>query len=137
MAQVPLFIDKVQDTLVSNDALTAKGITKKRVYRQYLPQVKDPEYPLITLSYEVQSTDVGLNVDSVKLYVQIQSQQFIDTYEMQTIVQNLLHLFTYADGNIIVYKCFNAGGPTVPFHDKDLNHWESSLEFDVEVGDAT
>ena len=137
MAQIPLFIDVIQDTLVADDSLITKGITKKRIYRQYVPQIKDPEYPLITLSYEVQFTDVGLDIDSIKLYVQIHTQDFTDTYEMQTIIQNLLHRFTYSDNSIIVYKCFNVGGPTVPFHNKDLNHWESSLEFDVEIGDAS
>jgi hypothetical protein len=137
MAQVSLFIDKIQDVLVADETLAGKGISKKRIYRQYLPQVKDPDLPLITLSYEVKYTDVGLNIDSVGLYIVIHSQEFIDTYEMQTTIQELLHGLTYADAMIIVYKCFNVGGPTVPFHDKELNHWESTLEFDVEVGDGS
>jgi len=136
MAQIPKFIDKIQGVLVVDPTLITKGIVKKRIYRQYLPQVKDPEYPLITLSYEVQFTDVALNIDSLKLYVQIHAIEFLDTYEMQTVVQGLLHRLMYSDSNIIVYKCFSAGGPTVPYFDKDLNHWESTLEFDVEVGDG-
>jgi hypothetical protein len=136
MAQASLFITEIKDILAADATLITKGITKQRIYRVYLPQIKDPKYPLITLAYEIESTDVGLDIDSVKLYVQIYSKSFDDTYSMQTVMQNLLHRFVYADTNIIVYKCFNVGGPTVPYFDKELNHWESSLEFEVYVGDA-
>ena len=136
MAQVLTFIDKVQDILMADATLVAAGITKKRIYRQFLPQVKNPEYPLITLSYEVQATDIGLDIDEVRLYVQVHSQKFEDTYTMQTVIQGLLHRYTYSGSDIIVYKCFSAGGPTVPYFDRDLNHWESSLEFSVEIGDG-
>lgn len=136
MAQGPKFIDVVQGILVANTFLISKGINRKNVYRQFLPQVKDPPPPSITLAYEVQSTDVGLNIDKVKLYVCIHTIEFLDAYEMQPVIQALLHGYQHVDTAIIVYKCYNIGGPTVPYHDNVLNQWESTLEFDCEVGDA-
>lgn len=136
MAQISKFIDIVQGILTGNETLAAKGITHKSVYRQYLPQVKDPQVPNITVAYEVQSTDVGLSIDKVKLYVCLHSIEFLDTYDMQPVIQTLLHGYQHADAEIIVYKCVNVGGPTVPYHDKVLNQWESTLEFDCEIGDA-
>ena len=136
MAQISKFIDIVQGILVADIFLATKGITYKNVYRQFLPQVKDPPAPHLALAYEVLSTDVGLNIDKVKLYVGVHTSEFIDAYEMQPVIQALLHGFQHADAEVIVYKCFNVGGPTVPYHDKVLNHWECTLEFDCEIGDA-
>ena len=137
MAQIPKFIDVVQGVLVNNSFLASNGITYKNVYRQFLPQVKDPPAPHVTLAYEIQSTQVSTGIDKVKLYVCIHTIEFIEVQDMLTVMQGLLHTFTHSDENIIVYKCFNAGGPNMPYHDKILNHWEASLEFDCEVGDAS
>ena len=137
MAQIPFFIDKIQSILTSDATLAAAGITQKNVYRRYLPMVKNPPAPHITLSYEVERTDVSMNIDKVKLYIILHTQEFLETYELQGVLQNLIHRLTYADENIVLYKCYNVGGPAVPYFDKELNHWQTCLEFDCEVGDST
>ena len=134
MANIPKFIDKVQDLLTGDATLQANGITKKNVYRRYLPMVKNPPAPHITLFYEVERTEVSTGIDKTKLYVILHTSEFLETYDMQTTIHDLLHQFTWFDNNFALYKCFSMGGPAVPIFDKELNHWEVCLEFDCEIG---
>jgi hypothetical protein len=134
MAQIPKLIDHIQDLLTSDPTLAANGITKKNVYRRYLPMVKNPPAPHITLHYEVERTGVATGIDKVKVYIILHTSEFLETYEMQVVIHDIIHRLTYADENFVLYKCFSLGGPAVPFFDKELNHWECCLEFDCEVG---
>lgn len=137
MADIGRFITHIQGVLTTDAELITLGITPQKVYRSFLSQVKDPPHPVIGLTYEIESTDVMLDTDSTKLYVAIHSHKQLDTEAMQRAVKRLLHKLTYSDEYIIVYKCFNVGGLPTPFFDKELNHWETMIEFEVEVVDAT
>jgi hypothetical protein len=134
MANIPKFIDKVQDLLTGDATLIANGITKKNVYRRYLPMVKNPPAPHITLFYEVERTEVSTGIDKVKLYIILHTVEFLETYDMQVRIHDLIHYLTQSDDDFALYKCFSMGGPAVPIFDKELNHWECCLEFDCEVG---
>ena len=134
MANVPKFIDKIQDILSSDVTLQAQGITKKNVYRRYLPMLKNPVAPHITLHYEIERTEVSTGIDKTKLYIILHTIEFQETYEMQIVIHDLIHYLMYSDENFVLYKCFSAGGPAVPYFDKELNHWETCLEFDCEIG---
>jgi len=137
MADISRFITHIQDILTADAELISLGITPQKVYRGFLSQVKDPPHPVIALTYEIESTDVMLETDATKLYVGIHSHKQLETEAIQLAVKRILHKMTYADAYIIVYKCFNVGGLPTPFFDKDLNHWETMIEFKVEVVDAT
>ena len=134
MANVPKFIDKIQDILSGDATLQAHGITKKNVYRRYLPMLKNPAPPHLVLHYELEGTEVSTGIDKAKLYIILHTAEFLETYEMQMVIHDLIHYLMYSDENFILYKCFSVGGPAVPYFDKELNHWETCLEFDCEIG---
>lgn len=131
MADVGKCVDAIGIALGNDGAL---GIPCAQIYRRFLPQVKDPQYPCVTLWYKVNSTDVGLGIDEVRLYVGLHTQDYTQTYDLQRRVQTLLHGLTLADTHVVIYKCFNVGSLAAPWHNKELNHWEAIVEFDVEVG---
>jgi hypothetical protein len=134
MADVKLFIDHMRDRIASTSDFTAEGFTQERVYRQYLPQVKSPEFPCITLSFEKEKTEVFADIAVGKLFVSVHSKQFSACQTAANWITPLLHLHKYSDPTLIVYQCHEQGGPPTPSWDEKTESWESMQGFDAIFG---
>lgn len=135
MANIPKFIDHIRDILVVLPDLTSRGVGKTHIYRQFAPQLKDPSAPHVILSYEIDKRDVGLDIDDFHFYVKVHIQERAQDAEIVgKAVIDALHNHKYSDNNIVVHKMFDVGGPVQPWFDKELNHWEAIMEFEVSLG---
>jgi hypothetical protein len=135
MADIPKFLDHIRDVILAQPDLVTKGVDRTHIYRQFNPQVKDPAAPHIILAYEIDKRDVGLNVDELRLFISVHVQvKAQDAVDMGKTIIDALHRYTYADGDVIIHKMFNVGGPLQPFFDKELNHWETTAEFEIALG---
>jgi len=134
MADTTAFIRHIKTKLSGADWFASQGFSNQQVYRQYLPQVKEPIYPCLTLSYEIDERAVFANIDNLRLFVSVHAKEFDKVEEVAKQLSDLLHKYTYSDEQLTIYKCYDVGVPTVPSWNKNLNVWEAVVEFDCQVG---
>jgi hypothetical protein len=134
MADTTTFIKHIKTKLSEASWFNSQGFTNQQVYRQYLPQVKVPLYPCLTISYEIDERAVFANIDTLRLFISTHAKEFNSVEEIAKQISDLLHRYTYADEQLTIYKCYDVGIPTVPSFNKDLNVWEAVVEFDCLVG---
>lgn len=131
MANTVLFINAVRDTIAAKPDFATEGYNKERVYRQYLPQVKDPQYPCITLSFEKERMEAFADIATGTLFVSVHTKTFSKTQSGSDWLSKVLHMFTFSDGETVVYKCQEQDGPPTPTYDKNTETWESMQSFHV------
>lgn len=134
MANVIPFFTYMKRLISAQGWFATRGFTNKAIYRAYLPQVKDPVFPCITLVFDPEKLELFANISEGKLYIGVHSKSFGDVEAMANDIDTLLHLHKGVDGNLTVYKCHNKGGTPQPMHNATLNYWETVLEFDVSFG---
>jgi urate oxidase len=134
MSDTTAFIKYIKRRLSGANWFTTQGFTNQQVYRQYLPQVKQPVFPCLTLSYEVDKREVFADVDDLCLFVSVHAKDFDTAEQVAKLISDTLHKHTYSDDQLTIYKCHDVGIPTVPSFNKDLNCWEAVVEFDCQVG---
>lgn len=134
MADVAAFIDHNRDLIATSEHFTTSGFKKEQVYRQYLPQVKDPKFPCITLSFEKDHMENFADIAAGTLFVSVHMKDFSKTQDVATWLTVLLHEHKFSNGTLIIYKCQEQGGPPTPSYDKDKECWESIQGFEVLFG---
>jgi len=134
MADAPALLKYVKQRIAQTAWFLTEGFTNQQIYRQYLPQVKNPIYPCQTLSYETDKRETFADVDTVHLFVSVHSKEFDFVERVSKLISETMHTHTYSDDSLIIYKCIDVGIPTVPSFNKDLNVWESVVEFECLIG---
>jgi hypothetical protein len=131
MADVVAFIDHNRDLIAAAPRFTQDGFTHEQVYRQYLPQVKNPTFPCITLSFEKEKMEVFADVAVGMLYVSVHMKKFSTTQSVADWISALLRDHKFSDATTTIYKCQEQGGPPTPSYDKETETWESMQGFEV------
>lgn len=134
MADLPGFVTHVQDLILAATWFASQGFSQQTIYRQFLPQVKDPIYPCISLSYRVENREIFADIDQGTLFVGVHSKDFGQADTVGKLLNDALHLHTFSEEGLIVYKCHARGGPPQPIFNAQLNCWEALLEFEFAVG---
>lgn len=134
MANAPVFIKHIKRKLSGMPWFSENGLTTQTIYRQYLPQVKNPSYPCLTLAYEIDQREVFADVDDIRLYVMAHTKEFDGAEVLGNLIADSLHKYTYSDDTLIVYNCLDVGIPTTPSWNRDQNCWDTIVEFTCSVG---
>lgn len=134
MADIALFIDHIRDRIAAEAGFTTSGFNREQVYRQYLPQVKDPVFPCITLSFEKDKTEVFADVAIGTLYISVHMKQFSKVQDVQKWLTSSMHQHTFSDGTLVIWMCQEQGSPPTPSWDEKTQTWESIQSFDVRFG---
>jgi len=134
MADTTAFIDHIRDKIAADAHFTTDGFNQEQVYRQYLPQVKDPTFPCISIAFEKDKTEVFADIFSGVLYISVNTKQFAQTQSVSDWISRLLHTHTFSDTSLVLYKCQEQGGPPTPSYDKETKTWESMQGFEVCFG---
>jgi hypothetical protein len=134
MADLGAFIDHNRDLIATAQKFTEDGFVQEQVYRQYLPQVKDPKFPCITLSFEKDQEEVFAGISTGMFYVSVYTKQFSKTQDTTTWITDLLHGYTYSNGSLVIYKCLEKSSPPSPSYDKETETWETVQGFEVSFG---
>ncbi len=134
MADISAFIKYAKRRVAAQPWFGEKGLTNQRIYRQFLSQVKNPEFPCISLAYEIDQREVFANIDNLHLFMTVHAKEFDFAEEIAKLISDTMHLHTYADDQLTIYKCHDVGIPTVPSFNKHLNCWEAIVEFDCRIG---
>jgi hypothetical protein len=128
------FFNYIRGKIALASWFTDQGFTNQTVYRQFLPQVKDPNFPCITFGLDPEKREVFATIDDTTLYIGVHTKTFTATEFVANSIKDLLHKHQYSDDNLIIYKCLFTGGSPMPMFDKALNIWEVVLEFECSVG---
>ena len=148
MADLPIFLTHIKTVISQQTWFTECGLTPAQIYKQFLPQIKDPIYPCITLGYESDPSELFADIENGSLYLDIYSKDFnlpwtISNYLKKPPDKGGFHNYHYADDTLIVFQMLYLGGAgvkratplsTVPTFDTSLNAWVSQLEFGVRLG---
>lgn len=134
MANAAALINESREQIVAQPEFTQNKLTKELIYRQYLPLVKEPKFPCITLVYEEEDAETCMDVSNGMLYVGIHSQDFNAIQNTVHWIGQTLHNFMTSNENVIVYKCHKKGTPPAPAWDDTLKAWGAMLAFEVSFG---
>lgn len=134
MGNLNAFIDHNRDLIAATQSFTDDGFTKEQVYRQYLPQVKDPKFPCISLSFEKDQEEIFAEISSGMFYVTVNTKQFSKSQSTTNWITDLLHGHTYSNGSLVIYKCLEKSSPPSPSYNKDTETWETTQGFEVSFG---
>jgi hypothetical protein len=128
------FITFIKRWLSEQEWFTEKGFTKQSIFKQFLPQNKEPNWPCITIAYELDKRDVGLGTDEGALYITVHSKDFNFPDEVAQLINNALHDKKHSNDDFVLYQCFATGNATTPIFNQKWNNWESVCEFSFKVG---
>lgn len=137
MADVPYFIDVYRGIISGLPEFGAVGLTHDDIVKRFAPQIKDrrPEqFPAIALIYDFNNRERWAAIDNVELTIQIEMKVFDDVQTLSEAIRNKLHLFTYADACLTVYKSWHNGGAGQPMYNESHNTYESLLNFEITLG---
>jgi hypothetical protein len=137
MSDSSLLIDHVRDYLGAQDEFTADGFNPGLIYREYLPLVKEPKFPCITLVYEEEEEETFASISKGMLYIGIHSQGTHGFNDIQTTmfwVSAALHKYMITTTQVTVYKCHKKGTPPSPTWDDTPKAWGATLAFEVAFG---
>ena len=135
MASASAFFNHIRGFIAAASWFTSRGFTNQTVYRQFLPQVKDPLFPCITLGFDPDKRDFA-DIDTGTLYVGVHTKSFPDTETVANKLKDSLHQHQFSDDTLIIYKCDFIGGTPMPMFDKSTAIWEVVLEFECWFGDG-
>ncbi len=134
MANMPAFILRIQNKVSQAQFFTDEGFAPEAVYKQYLPQVKQPIYPCISLAYEIDKRELFADIDNGKLYAGVHCKEFNQAERIGHQLSDLIHQSLYSGDDCIVYFARYVGGPPTPIFNTMLNCWETICEFEVRIG---
>jgi hypothetical protein len=133
MSKQRTFIKHLQ-TLITTDETLSATFNDKNIYRRSLPQVVNPTYPCATIYYDRDLRQAFSEIDRLQVYIEIHTKEFFNVEDIVDRINELLHLYRYANDTIVVYNCFSMGGLVTPAYDAKLNVWSSVLQFEVHLG---
>lgn len=134
MANMPAFVTHIQNTVSAASWFATERFTKQTIYKQFLPQVKDPVYPCITIAYLLDKRELFADIDTGTLILGIHSKDYSTAERVSKLLNDTLHLHVHSDDTVIVYMCHAKGGSLQPIFNVQLNCWEVSNEFEIRVG---
>ncbi len=134
MANMPAFVTQIQGIVSAAEWFATQKFTRQTIYKQYLTQVKDPVYPCITIAYLLDKREVFADIDTGTLILGIHAKEYGTPEQVSKLLNDTLHLKTFATDDVILYMCHAKGGPPQPLFNSQLNCWEVLNEFEIKVG---
>lgn len=135
MADAGAFITQIRSRIVEQPSFSTTGFNQSLIYRQYLPTIKEPKFPCITLVYEEENEEVFAPLSNGMLYVGIHHQDFNSVQTTIHWLGQCLHNYTVlVTDTVIIYQCHKKGTPPSPVWDEKNQAWEASLAFEVRFG---
>ncbi|MFA5152619.1 MAG: hypothetical protein WC554_08685 [Clostridia bacterium] len=134
MADADVFINQIRTQVVAQPQFTT-DFTTELIYRQYLPTVKEPKFPCITLVYEEESEEIFAPLSNGMLYVGIHMKDFNKVGTAIHWIGQCLHNYVMSTtGVLTIFQCHKKGTPPSPIWDESKQTWEASLAFEVRFG---
>jgi hypothetical protein len=130
------FIDHIRELISVQSEFARDGFTNQRIYRQYLSQVENPEYPCITLFYALTHSDFQLRVYEGKLYITIHHKTSVKyPADVGEWVGSLFLLYSADDAvrGITIHRVNLVSIPPTPTFNEKMNNWELMIECDFRV----
>lgn len=134
MADWTAFYNYLRDFIEQASWFSANGFARKRIYRQFLPQVKSPEFPCISTAMRPLKRDRATHFDALQLFITVHSDSNVAVEQATMDLADRLHGLHYSCPNFTLYNCWYDGSPPIPEFDKSLNKWYSLLEFELNLG---
>ncbi len=134
MNRVSTLIDYTRDQLLATSYFSSNGYTRQNIYRQNLPQKKDPTYPCLVFSWDSNIREIFADIDKGVLAVSVYTNRYTDTDDAADIISKTLHKILTSNPNLTIYKMYDLGGPAEPVYYDHINAWGTTVNFDIWVG---
>jgi len=134
MADAGAFINQIRSRIVEQPQFTT-GFNAELIYRQYLPTVKEPKFPCITLVYEEESEEVFAPLSNGMLYIGIHKKDFNAVQSAIYWIGQCLHNYMVSVPDVVtIFQCHKKGTPPSPVWNDDQQSWGAMLAFEVRFG---
>ena len=126
------------EQVIIADGVLAPTFNKQNVYKGNLPQVKDPTYPNIVITYDYNLRARWVAIDTLLVSMEINSKDYETNEAAAARLMTIFDRYSTTTSAIIIMKMWPTGGRAgSPIYVKDKNSWKSIVDFELQAGPLT